>query len=337
LFVNCQLEKKRVVFLAHAPPYPQYSYGQTVTIIGKAKQVSTFEGFDYPLFLERQGATHSIQNAQVALQSEAPLDLKKFLFSLRSYLERKIETHLPEPESSLLNGILLGSNQNLSEELTQTLRNTGTSHIVAISGANVTIVVGLLVLLLPLYTLKSQRNATIVISLLLITMTGASASVVRGGVVASLGSCVKAAGRRKNLCGIILLPACCMLMWNPLYLKADPSFQLSLAAYSGILLLSPSLEVLLGKIVSTLPSAVSSAFKETAAATLGTLPVSFLVFGSVSWLGLLVNPAVLWLLPVITILGGIFLIIPISLVGNLLWLALHVFLEIILTFSHVFS
>ncbi|CAN5132878.1 hypothetical protein BH11PAT4_BH11PAT4_1520 [soil metagenome] len=331
--VAATVQGKEVRILAHVPPYPRFAYGEKVTLAGIAKRVEPIEDFDYPLFLERRGITHSMQRAKLYRTGEADRSVVGYLFNARAVLEARVGNTIPEPEASLLNGILLGSRQQLSEELVAELRATGTSHIVAISGANITIVVELLVTLLPLYSLRAKRNATQAIGAVLSIATGASASVVRGSIAAGLASTVKAAGRPSIPTSLVLLPATCMIIYNPLYLTADPSFQLSFAAYTGIVFLAKPLQRILAIPLKLLPAALQGAAVETLAATVGTLPVSLATFGSVSWIGLIANPAVLWLLPAITTFGGLFLIAPVRLVSDITWFLLHSFLGIIHLFN----
>lgn len=335
LTVRTSYQGVSVIVLVHVPPFPKYSYGDEISLSGTADKAVPIEDFDYPLFLERQGVTHTIKRAKVSFVRKGKGGVTSALYHVRELLETRVTNSIPEPEASLLNGILLGSRQQLSEELVAQLRKTGTSHVVAISGANVTIVVELLVLLLPLYTRRSQRNATFLIGFALSVATGASASVVRGSLAAALGASVKAAGRPRHSPNIVLLPAVCMLLANPLYLRADPSFQLSLAAYSGIIFLSPVVQRILRLPLRYAPGVLRATFTETTAATLATLPISITSFGNVSWIGLIANPALLWMLPLITAFGGVYLILPNQITTSILWILLHSFLSSIRVLSRL--
>ncbi len=333
LTIRTSYQGVSVTILVHTPPFPKFAFGDEVTLTGTADRATRIEDFDYPLFLERQGVTHTMKRARISFVSKGKEGITSTLYSIRSLLETRIANSIPEPEASLLNGILLGSRQQLSEELVVQLRKTGTSHVVAISGANITIVVELLVLLMPLYSRTSQRNATILIGFALSIATGASASVVRGSLAAALGASVRAAGRPRNSPNIVLLPAVCMLIANPLYLRADPSFQLSLAAYSGIIFLTPLVQRVFSLPLKYIPEVLRATFTETSAATLATLPISITSFGNVSWIGLIANPALLWMLPLITAFGGAYLVFPNQVTTSILWILLHSFLSSIRVFS----
>lgn len=342
---NYAAESRVVIKLSHhgrdtriltkIPPYPRFAYGDIILVSGVAKRPEVIDNFDYPLFLEKQGINHVIQKGSLTFVEHGDTSVQSLLYRFRAKLEARSEGLIPEPEASLLNGILLGSRQNLPQSLTEELRATGTSHIVAISGANITIVVNLLVALLPFSSLRAKFRETVLIGLCLSLMTGASASVVRGSAVACLASFVRVRGRKSNVWGLIFFPATCMILINPLYLKSDPSFQLSLSAYVGITLLAKPLTATLKKSLTLVPETLRGALIETAAASIGTLPVSLLQFGSLSWIGLLANPAVLWLIPFITILGGIFLLYPLPILTTVLWFLLHMFLTIIHLFSRL--
>jgi len=149
-------------------------------------------------------------------------------------------------------------------------------------------------------------------------------------------------GRRAWATPLILFSITLLLLKNPLLLVADPGFQLSFAAYAGLVYLGTPIFrwVEQARFSRYLPPLVQSAFSETLAASLGTAPLSFSLFGQLSFLGLIVNPLIVWLLPAITALG--LLLITIGWLSSLaklirlpLWVLLHTVLTAIKEFGQI--
>ena len=323
--------------------YPKYHFGDHLHISGHLQHPLEIEGFNYPLYLQKSGITATIRLPTISYVSQTN-SIQRGLFWLREQIERHVNDALIEPESSFLNGILLGSKRAIPSDIQNELKLTGTTHIIAISGANITILLSLLLQVLPLYRPRSKLIAIIIIAVFISLLTGASASVLRGAAVAILGSWLRWQERLPRAFAMTVIPAAVMLIFNPLLLVADPGFQLSFAAYAGLLFLG-NYAIRLANIVPIirkLPEVVRASFAETLAASIGTAPISFLLFGYASAIGLLVNPAILWLLPAITLLGLLLISIgwwhPIGFLITLpLWFMLHVVLRTIHYFSKLAS
>jgi competence protein ComEC len=321
--------------------YPLYHYGDYLWASGRLEHPLALTGFDYPLFLQRAKITAIISRPHIHPSTRGPTkDSKWFLFLLRESVEHHIARWIPEPESSFLNGILLGSKRAIPDDIQAELKVTGTTHIIAISGANITILLTLLVNILPLYSARVKFFVSAGIASFIATLTGGSASVMRGASVAFLGTGLRWQERRIHALGLMLVPAAIMLIPNPLLLRADPGFQLSFAAYGGLLFLGKLCARLVSSLplLKSLPQTVQSALAETTAASIGTAPISWISFGVIAPLGLIVNPTILWLLPAITFLGLLLVSVGwlpffASLIALPLWVLLHTVLQVIHRFS----
>jgi ComEC/Rec2-related protein len=324
--------------LVKADKYLSVSYGDVVSVKSSLENPAVFDAFNYPLFLERDHIFSIAPQAKVkVLEHRSFWSLSTFLAQTRGKLESTISNYIPEPEGSFLAGLLFGSKRAIPSDITDALKATSTSHLVAISGANITFIVAMALGLFPITNRWTQAGVVTAVSGGLSLLTGAPASVVRGAVISSTGALVKAAGRRAWPLATILIAASIMLFTNPLLITADPGFQLSFAAYGGLLLFSEWLAKLSLKL--RIPPVVRSNFNETGAATLGTAPLT-IAAGSFALRGLLVNPLVLWLIPPATALGFILLtssVVPplASLVAMPTWAILHVALGIITFSGHI--
>ena len=291
--------------------------------------------FDYGRWLIRQGFS-GLGRGALSSAREPPNEhfwLARQLYQWRRTIIVQIRRLLPEPEASFLAGLLIGSRADLPESVTEQLRRTGTSHIIAVSGANVVIVGGSM-LWLARFILYRPRPAfwlTQTTIWLFVLLTGASAAAVRGGLAASVMITTSHHGRAPPSGTLLFLTASSMLLANP-FIYIDVGWQLSMAAFAGLLYFGPPLSE--SKMLQRLPSLLRGPAAETTAASLATMPVSMASFGTFSLTGLLANPLILWLIPVATFAGLGSLVVVALLPG--LWLPARVIawlpLHIILTF-----
>jgi competence protein ComEC len=320
--------------LVHGPRYPVYEYGTLLRITGEQELAAIFSGFNYPLYLERYRIQSTIPQPHSisALPGTGGFRILSSLYAFRNILEERIALYIHEPEASFLGGILLGSNQTIPETIQEALRTTGTSHIIAISGANITILISLILQLFPTISLKRRLALVLSIAAGITLLTGSSASVVRGAVMSCMTVYLALFSRRSWSLNLLVYSMTIMLVFNPLLLAIDPGFQLSFAAFAGLAAFSRPLNKL--PIFNPFPLPIRGSAIETTAATLGTFLVSCTLFGQASLLGLGVNPLILWLLPTITSLGLLLITagwIPgiASLIFLPLWILLHLVLCII--------
>lgn len=159
------------------------------------------------------------------------------LFDLRRNLIGKAEELWPEPQSSLISGIVLGNN-SLEREFYEDLKKTGTLHIVVVSGQNVTILAGFIFLLVPLFSRRFIVVLIIACVFLYTVLSGLQPPAIRAAIMGSLAYGASLFGREKLSLWGLVVSAFAMLFVSP-RLVSDISFQLSFFATLGILLLSP--------------------------------------------------------------------------------------------------
>ena len=127
--------------LVTAPHYPVYKYGDLVKFDGKLKIPEKFNSFDYQEYLAKDGIYWTMYNPKINfISSGNGNSIYGAIFGFKNIFKERIGKLLPEPEISFLNGLLLGERSGLGEKLKNDFSITGTSHIVAVSGFNVTII-----------------------------------------------------------------------------------------------------------------------------------------------------------------------------------------------------
>lgn len=281
--------------------FPTYNYGDEIKIKTKIEKPINFSDFDWVSYLKRYGtiATTS-NNPRISLISsdKGSIVLKK-LYLVRRSFELAVQRTLPEPESSLGIGILIGSKQGFSQEIINDFSKVGITHIIALSGYNVTIIIIFLTDILLGYLRRRQIFIiSVVLILLFVAMTGAASSVIRAAIITLLIAYGKTIGRRADMTNLILLSAAVMVAINPFVLKFDAGFQLSFLAFAGLVYFSPILEKLFKKrFFRHLPGFIKSVTSETLSAQAFVLPLILSLFGLVSIIAPLTNVLVLPIVP----------------------------------------
>ncbi|MFZ5366540.1 MAG: ComEC/Rec2 family competence protein [Patescibacteria group bacterium] len=222
-----------------------------------------------------------------------------WIYRLRQKIEEIYRRTLPEPQASLLSGVVLGSKSGMPADFYEALRKTGTLHVVVASGMNVSILAGTLVSFLILFI--SRKKAVILSSILIwfyVLLAGGEAPVVRAGIMGTLAFLAQGLGREEDAWRGLGLAAGILLFLNPLNIT-DLGFQLSFSATFGILFFGP----LFSRLFARLPKQIRSDLSQTLAAQIVTLPIIILNFGYYSALSPLVNVLVVFVLPWIMRLG----------------------------------
>jgi competence protein ComEC len=257
--------------------------GDTIVLRGKLK-----EGF---------GAfSGTIYRGEVVDYSKSnPPD---FFLKVRNWFSGLVEKHIPEPESSLALGYLLGQKRALPSALLQVLAITGLTHIVVASGANLTIITRMFRRLFGKSRVRALVAALLAVGLM-VGVIGFAPSLVRASLVSVLALAAWYFGRPVHPVRLILLAAATTLIVSPTFIL-DLGWQLSFAAFGGVLLVAPVLTRFFYG--SGSPAALPQIAIETTAATITTLPLLLYNFGSVSLLTLLPNLLILPSIPLVMLL-----------------------------------
>lgn len=225
------------------------------------------------------------------------LRLSGMLVRLRERLEKNLAHSLPDPQAALAAGLLLGSRTAIPATLKEAFARTGLTHITAVSGYNVTIIITALDALLSFLLLPRQVTfwTATALTVIFALLTGASASVIRASIMAFLVILARKEFRLYSARLAITAAAAVMLLQNPLLLRHDLGFLLSFLATAGLVTLYPALAErsqawpALGGLKETL--------LQTLSAQAYVLPLLILAFGSVSLVSPLANVLVLPLIP----------------------------------------
>ena len=317
---------------------PRYTYGQPVRVEGLLVKPPVFESFDYRAYLARKGVHSQILRPRVT-RIDSPNrgnPLFRLLYALRARGEGVINRLLPEPYAALSNGMLLGIEAGIPDELYEQFNLTGTSHVIVISGSNVAIVSGVVMaLFVRLWGRRRALWPTLAGIGLYALLVGGDPAVMRAALMGSLFVVATILNRQRT--ALLGLGAACwaMTLLNPLTLW-DVGFQFSSAATAGLILFSPGLTAGLkrlwpgiawgGHLTGGLAAQSSlllfgllqDGLLVTLAANLTTLPLVVYYFVRLSLVSLLTNLLIAPVQPYIMLWGGAGLLVGLTGVD---WLA----------------
>ncbi len=286
-----------------------YAYGEEIRFTGKLQKPENFETdqgktFDYVNYLRKDGILYTVIYPEIEIISEGHgSPVKRALFFVKNKFLGNLNFAIREPESLLMGGLILGERAAFSEELRQDFVDTGTIHIVALSGYNVTIVAEWIMKFFAFLPRNFAFGAGIFSIFLFVLMTGANSTAVRAGIMASLALIARATGRTYDVARGMLLAAVVMVLINPFVLAYDVSFQLSFMATIAVIFFTPRVEKYFQWVTKRF--GLREIFAMTTAAYLFVFPFILYKMGNFSLVALPANILVLPFIP-ITMAAGFF-------------------------------
>lgn len=288
------LRLKSVTNHSHALPGKLWISASTKYDI-KRGDIVKIKGVLSPGFGNFAGAMYRAQIVKV--QRPEPGDVAR---RVRDWFADNIRVAVPDPQAALGIGYLVGQRRALPPELDQALQIAGLTHIVVASGYNLTILVRLA---RRLFVKVSKYLSALSASLMIIAfvgITGASPSMSRAGLVAGLSLAAWYYGRKFH--PLILLPfaAAVTVLIDPSYAWNDLGWQLSFAAFAGVMIMAPLLQrYFYGE---KNPGLLRQILGETISAFIMTLPILVVAFGQVSNVAIIANILVLPFVPLAMLL-----------------------------------
>lgn len=324
--------------------FPSYKYGDQLKISCSLEAPKNYEDsqFDYQMYLAKDGIYRICNRANIlTVRRNGGNAFYSFVLSAKNKFEEGLSGIFPDPEGAYLKGLLLGGSRRMTQDLNDAFQKTGTTHTVAVSGYNVTIVAAFLMWLgIWLGLWRGQVFSFALLGIVLfVLMTGAPSSAVRAGIMGGLIIWAMKEGRLANSTNAIVLAAALMLLINPLLLRYDAGFQLSFLATIGIVQLSPIFEKFLWQ--GRAQKFIQETIFLTLAATIFVLPVLVTSFGRISLVSPVANFLILPVIPYI-MLGGFvagiagFIFVPLGkLIGFLPYLFLKIELLIVQRLANI--
>lgn len=306
--------------LAKVPP-GAWRYGQEVRLTGRLRTPFENEDFSYLDYLAHRGIHATFDCGynfdETCIQitgAGSGSELYFTIYTLRERLVWVVYRLFPDPEASLMAGILFGVEGGIPQAVRQAFNDTGTSHVIAISGFNFAIVAGLFSWMFGRLLGRWRGMAAAFLGIVLYAIiAGAGAGIVRAAIMGGLSIFAAQIGRRQNGLNSLAFVAALMALHDP-HVLWDVSFQLSFMATLGLILYADPLQGWFAALAARrLPAAwvgrvsgpVGEYFLFTLAAQLTTLPLILYYFRRLSLASLLANPLILPPQPAVMVLGGL--------------------------------
>jgi competence protein ComEC len=299
------------IILATTNRYPEYKYLDKVKITGKLQTPGeTGDGAvsgSYKNYLMKDGIYSAINFPKIEIVSQKhQYNILSFLYEKILFVKEKIRASIQHnflpPQSSILEGTILGDNGAMTADLKNKLNITGLRHVIAVSGTHVVILSSIIMsLLLALGLWRGQAfYIAIIFICVYIALTGLPSSGVRAGIMGGLYLFAQKIGRQSVGPRVIVIACAVMLLINPLLLFYDVGFQLSFLAVLGLIYLEPLIKFFIKKLTLKKAENLVSIVSATFAAQIFTLPVMIYNFGNISFIApitnLLILPIVYWLM-----------------------------------------
>jgi competence protein ComEC len=204
----------------------EFFYGDEVAIEGKIEEAKNFSDFDYKGYLEMKNIYALSNRPKVLILHSHRLNFfkEKVLRIKHAFVER-VSNMLAEPEKSLLLGILIGAKKTLPSDITEAFNRAGLSHLIAVSGFNISIIVGALSYAAWVIGRRYSFWLSIFFIIAFTILTGASASVLRASLMGFLLLLALRHGRLYAITPSLLFTAGVMVLINPKILVWDVGFQ----------------------------------------------------------------------------------------------------------------
>jgi len=310
--------------------YPEYKYLDEVKITGKLETPFETEDFSYKNYLMKDHIYSVMSFPKIELVGKSSGDPLSAVYSgilfFKQKMRRSIQNNFLPPQSSVLQGIILGDKGAVPQDIKDKFKITGLSHLIAVSGMHVVILSSIVMAVLLFLGLWRQQAfwAAVVFIFIYVILVGAPASAIRAGIMALIYLSAQALGRQTMSSRIIVLAAALMLLFNPLLLIYDIGFQLSFLAVLGLAYFEPLLrgfikfvmsEFTRVKIEQKYDNAIMI-FTVTISAQIFTLPIVIYNFGTISLISPVTNILILPIIYYLMLFGFLS-----SLVG-MIWVGL---------------
>ncbi|MEJ2148805.1 MAG: ComEC/Rec2 family competence protein [Chloroflexota bacterium] len=301
--------------LVQAPRVESYRYGDPVSVRGQIGAPPESDEFSYRDYLARQGVYSLVQYADVTVIGERRGNpIRALALDFRTTAYQTIQRLLPDPQASLLAGILLGIESGISPAVRDAFNAVSATHVIAISGSNLVILAGVIQGITKRFAQK-RLSAGLTIGGVLgyALFVGGDPAVMRAALMVTLALVSTQLGRQAWGFASLAFAGLLMTAINPQTLW-DVGFQLSFLSTLGLLIYVAPLQRGLERGLSTMLSAesarqvvlaVSDAFLVTIAAQITTAPIMAHTFGRFSVVALPVSFLIVPLQTPLMILGGL--------------------------------
>lgn len=273
------------------------SYGQIRKVKLSNQEIISKNNKNYKEYLLSQNIT--IKGSVIdSIKIDSENKLYKILNKSRNYIKKVFDKFMTYPESGLASGLIIGSRDWMNYETYNEFIKSGTIHIVALSGYNISVLISLVrnifIYILPILLVEFSLVLFIILFLI---MTGLSTTGLRAGVMALVIIFARNYGISAVKDRLLIIAGVFLLIMRPYALWYDLSYQLSIIATFSVLFMAP---VVHKKFLHKMKDFWADIFATTISATIFTAPIIVYTVGSVSIVSIFSNIIIVPIVPLAT-------------------------------------
>ena len=294
--------------LIEAGLFPARNYGDEISVFGSLDSPRNFsddttgETFDYVTYLQKDRIYFVMYQPAINLIAKNKGNpIMSGLLSVKHMFVESVDRNINEPNASLVAAMVVGERHSVPQDILDMLRSVGIIHIVILSGYAITIIAESVRRFFSRFGFRTSIILASVSIILFALMTGASAMVMRASIMALFAFLSKALSRKHDVVRALAFTIFLMILWNPMILVFDVSFQVSVIAVAGLIFISPIFEEKFTNIPKSF--GFREIFISTMSAQLAVLPYLLYVTGSFSLFSVPANMLVLVVLPLTMFFG----------------------------------
>lgn len=318
-------------------------YGDKIEFYLEYEKPSTarnYMGFDYSNYLKTKKIFGTVnlkeEDVEIISHDNSNIILRK-IYKLRNLMKTKIEKLLPKETSGLCLGMLIGETSGIEENMQENFRDSNLSHILAVSGANVSYIIVSITYIFNKMCLRKRLSKIISIILLILFMllTGCTSSVNRACIMAILMLIAELLYRKSDVYNNLAISALILLIINP-YSLLDIGFQLSYMGTIGIVFLHDKIGNFI-KINNKIVKYFFEMIAVTTCANLAIIPIMMFHFNTISLTFYFSNIIVGPILGIVVIIGFIMFFISLIFtpISSLIAIVLNLMLKFIIKIAEI--
>jgi competence protein ComEC len=332
--------------------YLACNYGDMIMAVGKLETPPKLDDFDYERYLSYQEIYSTMYFPEIkVLETDQGFKLLSWIYWLRNEISQAITKVLPEPQASLVQGIVLGIRSDIPSSVKDDFNQTGTSHLLAISGLHLSIVAGILTSLgIWLFGRKGYIYVWLALGAIWLyaLLTGMHLPVIRATIMASLFLITELLGRQRSAATALVFAAAIMVGISPRILW-DASFQMSFTAMAGLIFIYPLIQSLCRRVIDaklgesgaavSIANFIADSFSISLGAIIAVWPLIAYYFGIISPVAPLANLFALPALSGVIVIGaltgvlGLILLPAAQVIAWITWLFTSYILLVVKVFS----
>lgn len=321
----------------------ELEYGDIITFNGvynKPNVQRNYGGYDYSLYLKTQNIYGTFDGSQIELKSKNKGSfIQRGIISFKEYIKGILKENLGEDEAELCIGLVIGDRTNLAKDIQEDFKTSNLTHMLAVSGSHfVYIILAVTYINKFLKRKRLGQILMIIVIILFMNLTGNTGSVVRSGIMASLGIIAGIIHRKSDIWNNMAIAMLIQIIFNP-YIIFDVGVQLSYGGVIGIVAFNKVVTNLIEQLSNKINNYIKESISVTISANIVIIPIMMYTFNTIS-LSFVISNLLAGAILGIIVLYAFALILLYMVLHNFispLFIILNLMLKILIYIAHICS